>query len=233
VSGRTRLRRRLLLGSVVPALLVLLVAVKMLSVVVAGGAAVDHFAAGDRDGLRGDVSTLQVADVLEPAKTLLAAGDLAVLDGRVDDAADLFARALAQDGGSCPVRVNLELVRETQGDRAAASGEFAAAETAYRGALTVVNEARAGCFAGNDDPDPARRAVRAEAAERLAAKLAALPAALPPAPAPPPPVAAAPPPPVAAPPDEQPPDAEPIPLAPGDPLQRLQQILQDSQRAAG
>jgi hypothetical protein len=135
------------------------------------------------------------------------------------------------------VRVNLELVRETQGDRAAATGDRARAEERYASALAVVDTSPQACFAGNSDPDPTRRAIRDDTVNRLAAKRTALnatPPAVPPAPPPPPPVAPPPPPPLLA---TVTPDGREIPprrLDPGggDPLDKLQQVLQDAAGAA-
>ncbi|WP_286198902.1 hypothetical protein ACRDU6_20310 [Mycolicibacterium sp. ELW1] len=255
-AGRLRLRRRLLLWSAPVVLLAVVAAVKMMSVVVVGNSAVSHFHRGDGAALQNDASRLGVLDVIEPAKAPFAQGSAAVLEGRLADADTEFSRALA-GGQSCAVSVNLELVRETQGDVAAASGRTDAAGERYRSALRAVAEAPAGCFAGNDDPQPDRRTVRAEADARLAAKIAALQsvppppppeldAVPPPPPPPPPPAGAAPadsdtPPPALGPsgqglsdiaPDRLPsPGAPPSPphqLGGGDPMDRLRQLLTDA-----
>jgi hypothetical protein len=228
---RLRLRRRLLIYSAPITVFALLVAVKLISVVVAGNSAVSAFASGDGTAGRADAAVLGVANVVEPAKAPFAAGAAAVLDGRLDDADSDFTAALARTDAarSCLVRVNLELVRETQGDRAAAAGDRARADKRYASALAVVNDAPQNCFSGNSDPDPQRQAIRAEAANRLAAKRTALtapPPAVPPRPPPPPP----PPPPVPA---AATPDGREIPprrLDPtgGDPFDKLLQVLQDA-----
>ena len=237
-TDRKRLRRRLLVFSMPVAIVVLLASIKLWTVVFAGESARSAFARGDADGLRSDVATLNVLDVVEPATTLFAAGDLAVLNDRLPDADANFSGALARTapGDSCPVRVNLELVRETMGDRAFAAFDTDRAIAAYRNALAIVSGAPGGCFAGSTDADEQRRAVLDGAAPRLAGKLDAALAAAPPPP-PPPPAAAPPPPPPpesaagTAPPEDQ------LRLNPGsgDPLDRLQQILRDaaSARRAG
>lgn len=233
--ARLRLRRRLLIYSAPLVAVALLVAIKFFSVVLAGNSAVDSFASRDADTVRSAAAILGVVNVVEPARAPSAAGAAAVLDGRLEDADAHFADALARTdmAGSCPVRVNLELVRETQGDRAAAAGDRARADERYSNALAVVDAAPHACFAGNTDPDPQRRAIRDDAANRLAAKRTALnapPQATPPAPPPPPPAAVAPPPPPVA---TVAPDGRDIPPrqldpAGGDPLDKLQQVLQDA-----
>ncbi|WP_406815064.1 hypothetical protein [Mycobacterium sp. M23085] len=236
---RLRLRRRLVVYSAPLVAVTLLVIAKLISVVLVGDSAASAFARGDGDALRIDAAILGVVNVVEPARAPFAAGAAAVLDGRLDDADGHFSDALARTdvASSCPARVNLELVRETQGDRAAAAGDRGRAEERYLSALSVVDAAPVTCFAGNTDPDPQRRALRADAANRLAAKRTALNA--PPSEAPPPP----PPPPPAAPPPPPPPLATVAPdgrqfpprrldPAGADPLDKLQQVLQDAAGAA-
>lgn len=254
-AGRLRLRRRLLLWSGPVVLLAVVAAIKMISVVLVGDSTVSHFNRSDGPALHADASKLGVLNLIEPAKAPFARGSAAVLEGRLGDADTEFTRALAGDE-SCAVRVNLELVRETQGDVATAAGRTAEAEERYRSALAIITEAPAGCFAGNDDPQPDRRAIRAEAQARLNSKIAWLHSVPPP---PPPGMAAPPPPPPPPPPagtapvesDTTPPalgpsgqglsdispDRLPSPgaqppaphqLGGGDPLDRLRQLLTDA-----
>lgn len=238
--ARLRLRRRLLIYSSPVVAVALLIAVKLFSVVLVGNSAGHAFAGADGTAVRADAAILGVVNVVEPARAPFAAGAAAVLDGRLEDADAHFTDAAARSDtvNSCPARVNLELVRETQGDRAAAAGDRARADERYASALTVVDAAPRGCFAGNIDPDPQRHLIRDDAANRLAAKRTALTATPPAAPPPPPP------PPPAAPPPPPPPlatvtgDGGQIPPrrldpAGGDPLDKLQQVLQDAAGAAG
>lgn len=225
----TGTRRKLLLWSAPVAAVLVLVIVKALSVVIAGDSAARNFAAGRLDALRTDVAVLGTLNIVEPARAQVAAGGLAVLEDRLDDADVAFASALGHTASesSCPVRIDLELVRETLGDRAADRFDAAAAARHYGDALQVVRQAPERCFAGNADPDDDRRAIRESAAARLADKLRAV-AAVPPPPPPPPAVGV----PVPAPaggaaPTEQDPGRQLHPGA-GDPLERLRQILQDA-----
>lgn len=236
--ARLRLRRRLLICSAPLTLLALLIAVKLISVVVLGNSAVSDYASRNGNAVRTDAEVLGVANIVEPAKAPFAAGAAAVLAGRLEDADRHFSAALsrADADDSCPVRVNLELVRETQGDRAAAAGDRARAEERYASALTIVDGAPQGCFAGNSDVNLQRQAIRHDAASRLAAKQAALnapPPAAPPPPPPPPPLLPLPPPlaPLAVP-DSRDTPARRLNPTEGDPLNKLQQVLQDAAGAA-
>jgi hypothetical protein len=232
--SRLRLRRRLVVFST-PVMIVVLIAVaKMISVVVVGNSAVAHFARGDISALGDDVSALGVLNVIEPAKAPYAAGALAVREGRLEEADGRFSEALSRtdEAQSCPVRVNLELVRERQGDVDAWEGRLDEARERYASALAIVDGAPEGCFIGNTDPNAERRAIRNDAAVRLAAKIAGLRA--PPRRAPPPPLpqAPAPPPPPAVTPAAPEPDDPRAPLrldpTAGDPIERLRQLLQDA-----
>ncbi len=216
------------------ALIVLIAAVKMISVVVAGNSAVTNFRDGDGDALGGDSSTLSALNVIERAKAPFTAGTAAVLQGRLDDADARFSEALSLTAAdqSCPVLVNLELVRERQGDIDGWEGRPDDARERYRSALAIVEGAPDGCFADNTDPDTERRAVRNDTVPRLKAKLDGLDNAPPPPPPSPPP---APPPPPSAPPPAVgagDPEGQPgeLRLDPGngDPDDKLRQILQDA-----
>ena len=216
------------------ALIVLIAAVKMISVVVAGNSAVTNFRDGDGDALARNSSTLNTLNVIERSKAPFAAGTAAVLQGRLDEADARFSEALSLTAAdeSCPVLVNLELVRERQGDVDGWEGRPDDARERYRSALAIVEGAPVGCFADNTDPDTERRAVRNDTVPRLKAKLDGLDNAPPPPPPSPPP---APPPPPSAPPPAVgagDPEGQPgeLRLDPGngDPDDKLRQILQDA-----
>ncbi len=232
--ARLTLRRRLLIFSAPAVLIALLAAVKLISVVVAGNSAVADFRDRDVEALRRDTSTLNAINVVEPARAPFAAGTLAVLQDRLQEADAQFSKALSLTAAerSCPILVNLELVRERQGDVDGWEGRPEQARERYRSALDIVANAPAGCFENNDDPDRDRRAVRNDTAPRLNAKLTGLDN--PPPPPPPAPLPAAPPPPPAAPPPVGASDPEgrrgELRLDPGggDPTDKLRQILQDA-----
>lgn len=223
-SARQRLRRRLLVFSAPVTLIVVVAIIKLLAVAVAGNSASSAFAERDNDALRRAVDTVSVLNVVEPAKAPFAAGALAVLDNRLEEADREFDESLAR-AESCATRVNLELVRETLGDRAFAVFDNRAAVAHYLGARTVVEEGPPGCFAGNTDPDPERRALRDGALVRLNQKIDAAQIA-PPPPPPAPEATAAPPPPQAG--GTTTDDDSQLRLGPGTPMERLQQILRDA-----
>ncbi|TRW78229.1 hypothetical protein FK535_26080 [Mycolicibacterium sp. 018/SC-01/001] len=159
------------------------------------------FASQDVDALRASTETLRGYGVIGDGAAAFAEGDALVLEGRLDDAEKKFADALGRVDGDaeCPVRVNLEFVRETLGDIGVNAGRVDDANSLYKNAIAVVDEAPAGCFEGNADPDEQRRALRSDAKARLERKIAVINAPPPPPPKTAPPVADQPPPPPGAP----------------------------------
>lgn len=215
-------------------MLLIVAIVKSLSVVIAGDSAVSAYTQRDNGALRTAVDSLTVLNVVEPAKAPFAAGGLAVLDNRLVEADRQFSESLSRTerAEACAVRINLELVRETLGDRAAAAFDTRTAVAQYLSARTTVEQAEPGCFAGNTDPNPQRRALRDDALLRLDQKIAAVQVAPPP---PPPPPGAEPVPPPSAQ-SGEPADGETkLRLDPGagTPLDRLQKILRDAAAAGG
>ncbi len=237
VPSRLRLRRRLLMVSTPVTVAALALAIKLISVVVVGSSAQEHFAAGEIGSLRTDVAVLRIFNVIEPANAAFAAGGLAVLEDQLGVADAEFSQSLAHTdyAHSCAVRVNLELVRERQADIDAWEARLDTARQRYDSALAVIANAPAGCFEGNGDPDAVRRAVRQDAAARVAAKISALGTAAPPSPRPssPPPadVAAAVAPVITAPEPTEPPGSRQLDPTDGDPLDVLRRVLRDA--AAG
>jgi hypothetical protein len=171
------------------------------------------------------VDSLTVLNVIEPAKAYFAAGSLAVLDNRLEEADRQFGESLARTD-SCATRVNLQLVRETLGDRAAAVLDGRTAVAQYVSARTVVEQAPQGCFAGNADADPERQVLRDDALRRLNAKIDAAQVA-PPPPPPPPGATVTPPPPAQSGGTSAETDSQ-LRLEPGTPMDQLQQILRDA-----
>lgn len=205
-QSRLRQRRRVLLWSVPVLVLLLAMAVVAVNVVLAGRAAVNAFNTHDIDALRTAVERLRGFALIDSATTAFANGDLLVLEGRLTDAEAEFAKALDSTAAdeSCPVRVNLELVRESLADLAVYAGRIEEAGRLYRGAAEVITGAPAGCFADNTDPNEERRAIRADAESRLDRKLENLKRPPPPKPTRVPVVTPEPPPPPDTPAEEHP-----------------------------
>jgi hypothetical protein len=177
---RLQRRRRLLLWSVVPVLLALLLAAKLLSAAWFSGQAGSSFARGDAAAVEQAAGVMGLGNFMEAHKAPFAAGDARALRGDYAAARTAFEAALAAapPADQCRVRANLALSIERLADAAPSAAMKAPGptdvadtpDTALAGggaaellaeALAVVEAAPEGCF-NPDGADP-------EAAERLQA----------------------------------------------------------------
>ncbi|WP_052505357.1 hypothetical protein [Frigoribacterium sp. MEB024] len=153
---RKRLRRRLLLWSAPVVLVVLLVALKLLSLPTF--AALTQWSYGDQEFERSASLSepLGVANVVEPWVHHFDRGTAYAQIGVLDVARQEFVTALdlAPDDAtiSCVIRVNLVLTIEAQGDAALLELRYADAEALYELGQKTVDEAPEGCFQPPDDP---------------------------------------------------------------------------------
>lgn len=150
---RRERRRRLLWWSALPALLVLCLAAKMLSVGILADTVARSFAAGDSGGVADAASGLRTANFIEPHKAPFAEGDGLFLAGDFAAARQRFEEALSLAGTAdeCVVRVNLALTIERLGDAAAKTEDPTAAARLFAEGVAVVEAAPEGCFAAGAD----------------------------------------------------------------------------------
>ncbi|CAM5733237.1 hypothetical protein MAUB1S_03452 [Mycolicibacterium aubagnense] len=170
---RKVLRRRLLLISVLPALLIVGIAVKLVTMVAYGQSARSDFVAYDSYGMARDVRKLKSFNMIDSYKAYFADGDRYLLEGKLVDAESEFKKSLAlvDDDESCPVRINLAVVLEARGDVKNSEKHRDQAKPLWQEALTVVQQAPAGCFDTTTEPDEVQRKHRNETAKRLQDKL--------------------------------------------------------------
>jgi len=153
---RKRLRRRLLLWSAPVVLVVLLVALKLLSLPTF--AALTQWSYGDQQFERSASLSepLGVANLVEPWVHHFDRGTAYAQIGVLDVARQEFVTALdlaPEDATiSCVIRVNLVLTIEAQGDAALLELRYADAEALYELGQKTVAEAPEGCFQPPEDP---------------------------------------------------------------------------------
>jgi tetratricopeptide (TPR) repeat protein len=172
--GTARIRRRrLLLWSVLPGLLLLCVALKLLSVGPLAGQAASAFAANDAHAAGMAAEALQLANILERHKAPFAAGDALVLAGDIGAARLRFEEALnlapADSADACIIRLNLVLAIERLGDDKLRSEDPASAAALFTEALDIAGAAPGGCFAGTEAAESGQKLSEAEG--RLKGKL--------------------------------------------------------------
>jgi hypothetical protein len=177
-EGRAATRRRLLAWSAVPALLVLCLAAKLLSLGLLGARAADAYGANDAASVRAAAEGLQPANIIEPHKAPFAAGGADVLSGdfgaarlRFEEALHLVPAAQAGRADACVITVNLVLAIERLGDEKLDAEDPDTAAGLFEEALAAVAAAPEGCFAGGLPAGTGERLAEADA--RLQEKLAA------------------------------------------------------------
>jgi len=175
---RKALRRRLVALSVVPALLLVALGVKLIVMVSTGYAAQAHYLGYDSYSLRDDVRILKSWNIIDSYRAYFTEGDRYVLEGKLAEAEAEFKESLARvdPGRSCPVRINLEVVLETRGDVKSADRKRNEAKSFWQEALTVTREAPAGCFDTDNEPDEEVRKHLNGTQQRLLDKLTDPPA---------------------------------------------------------
>ncbi|VXB43205.1 conserved hypothetical protein [Arthrobacter sp. 9AX] len=153
------LRRRLLVWSAVPALLVLCIAAKLLSLGPLAGHAAHAFDAKDAAGAGMAAKALQPGNMVERHKAPFAAGDAEALAGdyaaarlRFEEALGLVPDAQAGSPDACVIRLNLVLAIERLGDEKSRQDGPAQAAALFSEALEAAGAAPEGCFgAGGAD----------------------------------------------------------------------------------
>ena len=147
-GNRLQRRRRLLWWSLLPVLLILCLAAKLLSVGMFGGNAGRSFDAGDSRAVADAAAGLRIANFTEPHKAPFAEGDGLFLAGDYAGSRRSFEEALLLAGQTdeCLIRVNLALSVERLGDAKATAGDLAAAASLFAEGLAVVKAAPDGCL---------------------------------------------------------------------------------------
>ncbi|GAA4666028.1 hypothetical protein [Frondihabitans cladoniiphilus] len=161
---RARLRRRLVLGSLPVVILVLLVAVKLLSLPVGAAVAQTTYDTKSYDSSVAASDSLGVVNVLEPWVRYFDRGTALAQIGVLTDARTAFEASLSRapsgdTGVQCRILTDLSLVVEQQGDSAVLDQDTTAAEGFYAHALALIKSAPTGCFSdpkGGSKPNTAK-----------------------------------------------------------------------------
>lgn len=165
---RRERRRRLLLWSVLPVLLAVFLAAKLLSAGMLSDTAARSFAAADPGGVANAAAGLRIANFIEPHKAPFAEGDGLFLARDFAAARQRFEEALSLAGTAdeCVVRVNLALTIERLGDAEVKAEDPTAAARIFAEGVAVVEAARKGCF-GADPANGAETDAETGAGEKL------------------------------------------------------------------
>ncbi|MDQ0673151.1 hypothetical protein QFZ36_000712 [Pseudarthrobacter siccitolerans] len=176
-NNHTR-RRRLLVWSAPPALLVLCLAAKLLSLDPLAGHAARAFDAKDAAAVGVAAEALQAGNIVEPHKAPFAAGDAQALAGnfaaarlRFEEALELVPDVPSGPPDACIIRLNLVLAIERLGDDKLRLEDAVSAAALFTEALEVAGAAPDGCFSGSPAAEAGGKLSEAEG--RLNGKLRA------------------------------------------------------------
>lgn len=172
-TAALRRRRRLMLGSLPLLLVVLLVAIKLLSLPVLASQGAQSFAKNDGDGVGRAAQGMGVLNIVEGWKAPFALGDAYVLRGDFGAARTQFLKALEGVSAkeSCKVRVNLVLSVEKLGDAKSEAKDTAGADAFYKEGTDIIQAAPPGCFAPESESNQDGEGDQLKAAkERLETK---------------------------------------------------------------
>lgn len=149
-----RRRRRLLLASALPVLLVLLLALKLLSLPVLTSSAAGAHESGDGAGVRTAGERLGVVNLVQRWRAPYVEGTGRAMEGDLEGGRRDLELALGRTdtpSDDCTVRTNLVLTIERQSDAAGEAGDTEGEKKIAQEALALVEAGPEGCLDGSAD----------------------------------------------------------------------------------
>lgn len=143
--SRARLRLVLVLAGILPTLVALAFAAKVVTMLSHDRDGRDRFDAGQFVAAADEFDANGALNWFEPWVTAFDEGASRHADGDLDDALELYARALADVPAEeeCTVRINAALAHETLGDRAQEEGDAGEAAAQWQAGIDTL--AQGGC----------------------------------------------------------------------------------------
>ncbi|GAB3117446.1 hypothetical protein GCM10027055_29040 [Janibacter alkaliphilus] len=151
---RLRRRQRLTLWSVLPAIVLVVLAVRLLLLPVQMGQAQDAHQGDDGAGVIDAGESLGVMNLVERWRAPFVEGTGRSMNGDLAGGRSLLETALERTGNEqddCTVRTNLVLNISAQADVAAEQGDTDTEQRLAQEALTLIEEGPEGCLDGSDD----------------------------------------------------------------------------------
>lgn len=154
LEPRLRLRRRLIWGSVLPVLVLLVLAARLLTLPVNIGSAQDAHSTDDGKGMVSAGEKLGVLNIVERWRAPFVEGTGKSVDGDLSGGRkdlELALERTSEPPDDCTVRTNLVLTISQQADEAEEKGDEDKAEALAKEGLKLIEEGPEGCLDGQDD----------------------------------------------------------------------------------
>lgn len=166
-AAAARRRRRFILFSIPFALIAAAFAAKLISMSVIADRTVALYADADYEGSMNSAQQQKFVNILESWKALYNTGTSMLQLGLLEEARSEFEGALpmAEPPQQCPIRANLAITIERQGDARLAAEDAAGAVTLWQEALAVLEARDPSCASTEFEPPTT------ESAERIQQKL--------------------------------------------------------------
>lgn len=149
-----RRRRRAMLWGIPFSVIALLVAAKLITMVLVGQATVTKYGDADYEGALNSAQQQKILNVIEQWKAPYSTGTSYLQLGLNDEARAELESALALSTGidQCPVRANLAIAIERQGDALLEAGDRGAARELWTQALAVLQQQPPACAESTSKP---------------------------------------------------------------------------------
>ena len=154
LEPRLRRRRRLVWGTVLPAIVLLVLAARFLTLPLHMGSAQDAHAAGDGPGVVRAAERLGILNLVERWRAPFVEGTGKSMSGDLEGGRRDLELALSRTGNpqdDCTVRTNLVITISQQADQAKEAGDADQEKAFAEEALTLIEEGPEGCLDGSDD----------------------------------------------------------------------------------
>lgn len=154
LEPRLRRRRRLIWVTVLPAILLVVLAIRFLTLPVLIGQAQDAHGRDDGQGMRDAADRLTPLNIVERWRAPFVEGTGRSVQGDLEGGREDLELALSRTSDpqdDCTVRTNLVLTISAQADQAKESADEAGEQAFAQEALTLIEEGPDGCLDGSDD----------------------------------------------------------------------------------
>ncbi|MDN5715892.1 MAG: hypothetical protein L0G89_01530 [Janibacter sp.] len=154
LEPRLRRRRRLIWATVLPAIILLVLAARFLTLPVNMGSAQEAHGSDDGQGMVSASDKLHILNIVERWRAPFVEGTGKSISGDLDGGRTDLETALSRTSNpqdDCTVRTNLVITISQQSDKAKEDGDEAREKALAEEALKLIEEGPEGCLDGSDD----------------------------------------------------------------------------------